>query len=130
MDEAVTWGERRWLEAHDWPYKCRQCEESGGHTSIARLRTTSTICRHQSRQAIGWLLRLLHCRRRFDNSCSRDRGANAFQQTAQWQRITDPTNSSQWTTWNTFAAAQMYVSGWWMRSLARWYINQRLFSAR
>src|SRR5580765_4252879 len=33
------------------------------------------------------------------------RGGNAFQQTAQWQRITDPTNSSQWTTWNTFAGS-------------------------
>lgn len=33
------------------------------------------------------------------------RGANAFQQSAQWQRITDPTNPSQWTTWNTFAGS-------------------------
>lgn len=33
------------------------------------------------------------------------RGANSFQQTAQWQRITDPTNATQWTTWNTFAGS-------------------------
>src|SRR5260370_20225496 len=31
------------------------------------------------------------------------RGMSAFAQSAQWQRITDPTVSSQWTTWNTFA---------------------------
>jgi hypothetical protein len=30
------------------------------------------------------------------------RGDNAFQQSFQWQRITDPTSGSQWTTWNTF----------------------------
>jgi len=31
------------------------------------------------------------------------RGSNAFQQSFQWQRITDPTSGSQWTTWNTFS---------------------------
>lgn len=31
------------------------------------------------------------------------RGSNAFQQSLQWQRITDPTSGSQWTTWNTFS---------------------------
>src|SRR5260370_32079388 len=31
------------------------------------------------------------------------RGMSAFAQSAQWQRITDPTVGSQWTTWNTFA---------------------------
>src|SRR6266852_1315116 len=33
------------------------------------------------------------------------RGGNAFQQTFQWQRITDPTVGSQWTTWTTFAGS-------------------------
>ena len=31
------------------------------------------------------------------------RGSNAFQQSFQWQRITDPTSGSQWTTWDTFS---------------------------
>ena len=31
------------------------------------------------------------------------RGCNAFQQSFQWQRITDPTSGPQWTTWNTFS---------------------------
>ena len=31
------------------------------------------------------------------------RGSNAFQQSFQWQRITDPTSGLQWTTWNTFS---------------------------
>ena len=31
------------------------------------------------------------------------RGSNAFQQSFQWQRVTDPTSSAQWTTWNTFS---------------------------
>jgi len=31
------------------------------------------------------------------------RGSNAFQQSFQWQRITDPTSSLQWTIWNTFS---------------------------
>ena len=31
------------------------------------------------------------------------RGSNAFQQSLQWQRITDPTSGLQWTTWNTFS---------------------------
>src|SRR5438874_443119 len=31
------------------------------------------------------------------------RGGNAFQQSLQWQRITDPTSSTQWQTWTTFS---------------------------
>jgi hypothetical protein len=32
------------------------------------------------------------------------RGQNAFQQSFQWQRISDPTNASQWSTWTTFGS--------------------------
>ncbi len=37
------------------------------------------------------------------------RGSNAFQQSLQWQRITDPTSGSQWTTWNTFSGGSSNV---------------------
>ena len=41
------------------------------------------------------------------------RGGNAFQQSFQWQRVTDPTQASQWTTWNTFAggSGNMFQDG-------------------
>ena len=37
------------------------------------------------------------------------RGASAFAQNAQWQRITDPTVGSQWTTWTTFGGGSANV---------------------
>jgi hypothetical protein len=41
------------------------------------------------------------------------RSGNAFQQTFSWQRITDPTQASQWSTWNTFSggSGNMFQDG-------------------
>src|SRR5579859_1164000 len=41
------------------------------------------------------------------------RGSNAFQQSFQWQRVTDPTQASQWTTWTSFAggSGNMFQDG-------------------
>jgi hypothetical protein len=33
------------------------------------------------------------------------RGANPLQQSFRWQRVTDPTQTSQWLSWTTFGAA-------------------------
>lgn len=33
------------------------------------------------------------------------RGSNAFQQSLRWQRVTDPTQASQWQSWSTFGGA-------------------------
>jgi hypothetical protein len=40
------------------------------------------------------------------------RGSNQFQQAFQYQRITDPSVASQWSTWTTFGSSKQHVPGW------------------